>query len=60
MPAGDVDAVLAILLAADFEDESRPCISHEVNGCDARIQPGESCDDDVPVCADCYGEGRTS
>ena len=39
------------------EDESSPCISHEVNGCEARIQPGESADEDVPVCRDCYGDG---
>jgi hypothetical protein len=47
-------------LAPQDDDESRACIGVEVKGCEARIQPGESADDDVPVCRDCYGEGRQS
>lgn len=58
MPAGDVDAALAILLAADFVDETSACVGAEVYGCEARIEPGASYDDDVPVCCDCYGDGR--
>jgi hypothetical protein len=45
---------------SDEVDESSACIGAEVNGCDVRVSPGSSCDEDVPCCAGCYGSGRQS